>query len=46
VRVRRFRYRFTTPAERRQTGAWWVRVTAGTVVPPISLDRIDAVARA
>jgi hypothetical protein len=46
VRVRRFRYRFTSPAERRETRAWWVRVTAGTVVPPISLDRIDAVARA
>jgi hypothetical protein len=46
VRVRRFRYRFTNPAERRETGAWWVRVPAGTVVPPLSLDRIDSSARA
>jgi hypothetical protein len=42
VRVRRLRYRFTTPAERRETGAWWVRTPAGTLVPPVSRDRMGS----
>ena len=29
VRARLYRYRFTTRAERRQTGQWWVRTLAG-----------------
>lgn len=35
LRVRRFRYRFTTRAERRETGAWWHRelVRAESVSP-------------
>jgi hypothetical protein len=41
VRVRRFRYRFTTWEERRRSGAWWVRSPAGTVVPPLSRERIE-----
>jgi hypothetical protein len=46
VRARLYRYRFTTPAERRQTGAWWVREPAGEYLPPLRLDaagRLDAV---
>jgi hypothetical protein len=29
VRVRRYRYRFSSPEERRATGAWWVRQLVG-----------------
>jgi hypothetical protein len=36
VRVRRFRYRYTTPEERRRTGDWWVRRLVGTDVAPRS----------
>ncbi|ACU97761.1 Protein of unknown function (DUF1222) [Saccharomonospora viridis DSM 43017] len=32
VRARLFHYRFTTPAERAETGAWWVRRPVGSVV--------------
>jgi Lipase maturation factor len=38
VRVRLYRYRFTTRAEKRATGAWWVRTPVGTLVDPVSLD--------
>ncbi len=34
VRVRRFRYRYSTPQERRRTGDWWVRELVGTDVAP------------
>ncbi len=30
------RYRFTTPAERRETGAWWHRTLEGEFMPPVS----------
>lgn len=30
VRTTRYRYRFTTPAERAETGAWWDREPVGT----------------
>lgn len=36
VRVRRYRYRFSTPEERRQSGNWWVRDLVGTDVAPRS----------
>jgi hypothetical protein len=39
VRARLYRYRFTTPAERRQTGAWWSRELLGEYLPPLRLDR-------
>jgi hypothetical protein len=39
VRARLYRYRFTTPAERRQTGAWWHRDLVGEYLPPLRLDR-------
>jgi Lipase maturation factor len=38
VRARLYRYRFTTPAERRQTGAWWARDLVGEYLPPLRLD--------
>jgi hypothetical protein len=43
VRVRLFRYRFTTRQERRETGAWWSRTPAGILVDPLSLDRLSPV---
>nr|WP_246324936.1 lipase maturation factor family protein [Petropleomorpha daqingensis] len=40
VRVRLYRYRFTTRAEKRETGAWWVRTPVGIAVDPVSLDDV------
>jgi hypothetical protein len=37
VRARLYRYRFTTWAERRLTGAWWSRELIGEFMPPIAL---------
>ena len=39
IRARAFRYRYSTWAERRDTGAWWVRTLVGTLVDPVSLER-------
>jgi hypothetical protein len=39
VRARLYRYRFTTPAERRQTGAWWSRELLGEYLPPLRLPQ-------
>ncbi len=36
VRVRRYRYRYTTRAERRETGHFWTRTLLGDLVQPIS----------
>jgi Lipase maturation factor len=41
VRARLYRYRFTTPAERRQTGAWWSRDLVGEYLPPLRLGLRD-----
>jgi hypothetical protein len=38
VRARVFRYRFSTPLERRESGHWWVRTEAGSLVPPVTLS--------
>ncbi|HEV2021183.1 MAG TPA: lipase maturation factor family protein [Terriglobales bacterium] len=40
VRALLYDYRFTTPEERRQTGAWWARDLRGLYVPPVSLKDI------
>jgi hypothetical protein len=37
VRAQYYRYRFTTPDERRTTGAWWNRQLVGTFYGPVSL---------
>lgn len=39
VRARLFRYRFTTPSERRETGAWWHRELVGDYLRPTALRR-------
>ncbi|UPM44567.1 lipase maturation factor family protein [Halocatena salina] len=36
VRIHRYRYRFTTPEERSETGQWWQREYVGSYVDPIS----------
>jgi hypothetical protein len=38
VRARLYEYHFTTPAEHRQTGAWWKRTEEGSYFPAVSLD--------
>jgi predicted DCC family thiol-disulfide oxidoreductase YuxK len=37
VRAMLYRYRFTSPEERRSTGAWWSRELKGVYVPAVSL---------
>ena len=37
VRAMLYQYRFTTPAERKNTGAWWKRELKGAYVPAVSL---------
>ena len=38
LRASFYRYRFTTFAERRTTGAWWKREELGEYLPPVSLQ--------
>ena len=42
VRAVLYRYRFTTWAERRETGAWWHREPAGEVVAPVRRGEVRA----
>lgn len=35
IRARLYRYRFTTRAQRRESGAWWVRTLAGEFLRPV-----------
>jgi hypothetical protein len=37
VRALLYLYRFTSPQERRRTGAWWTRALIGEYVPPLAL---------
>jgi len=37
VRAQLYQYRFTTPAEKKSTGAWWSRELKGVYVPAVSL---------
>ena len=41
VRARLYLYRFTTPAERRESGAWWHRTLSGEYLAPLTLRRAD-----
>jgi hypothetical protein len=41
VRALLYLYRFTTPKERRETGAWWHRELVGDYVPPVSLRGVS-----
>ena len=42
IRIIRYRYRFTTPGERRETGEWWRRERVGTYVESASLPELRA----
>jgi uncharacterized membrane protein YhdT len=42
VRARLFRYRFSTWAERRESGVWWVRTFVGDLVRPVGLRDLAA----
>lgn len=42
VRALLYRYRFTSPAERRRTGAWWERTLVREYLPPVRLPSPDA----
>jgi len=37
IRAQYYRYQFTTPAERRESGRWWKRELIGTFYGPVSL---------
>ncbi|HTM17975.1 MAG TPA: lipase maturation factor family protein, partial [Terracidiphilus sp.] len=41
VRALFYRYRYTTPEQKRQTGAWWSRQLLGTYLPPMSLEALN-----
>jgi Lipase maturation factor len=45
VRARVFRYRYTTPAERRATGAWWSRTAGYDLASPVSLAQVAGARR-
>jgi hypothetical protein len=40
VRALFYQYRYTTPEEKRQTGAWWVRKELGVYLEPVSLETL------
>jgi hypothetical protein len=42
VRAVRYRYRFTSPEERSETGRWWDRERVGTYVRPVSAEDLRA----
>ena len=39
IRARMYKYTFTTPAERRQSGRWWNREVVGEYFPAVRLNR-------
>ena len=41
IRAKFYQYRFTTPEEHRQTGAWWKRQEVGEFLPSISLEDVQ-----
>ncbi|WP_109486332.1 lipase maturation factor family protein [Occallatibacter savannae] len=41
IRALFYRYRYTTPEQKRQTGAWWSRQLLGTYLPPMSLESLN-----
>ncbi|SDR34752.1 lipase maturation factor family protein [Natronobacterium texcoconense] len=40
ARAIRYRYQYTTPEEREETGDWWRRERVGTYVHPVSLEEL------
>jgi hypothetical protein len=46
MRARLYQYRFTSRAERRETGAWWARTPVAMWLPPLALDSTGALTTA
>ena len=42
IRIRRFRYRYTEPEERKKTGHWWKREFVDEYVPPVDRSTLSA----
>jgi hypothetical protein len=40
IRAQFYQYRYTTPQEKRKTGAWWSRELLGTYLPPVSAQTL------
>lgn len=43
VRALFYRYGYTTPQEKRETGAWWTRELLGTYLEPVSLETLKRI---
>jgi lipase maturation factor 1 len=39
IRALAYDYKFSSSAERRQTGAWWIRKPLGTYLPPVGFKQ-------
>lgn len=44
VRALFYQYGYTTRAQKRETGAWWVRKQLGVYLPPVSLEMFEKAA--
>ena len=38
IRMNIYKYRFTTPEERRKSGQWWIRELEGVFISPLTLE--------
>lgn len=45
VRLVYYDYRFTTPQERSESGAWWSRESKGYLTPAITLEQLQRATR-
>jgi lipase maturation factor 1 len=45
IRAHSYHYQFTSPQERKRTGAWWKRESEREYLPPISLDMFQPAPR-
>ena len=41
IRALFYRYRYTTPEQKRRSGAWWSRQLLGTYMPPMSIESLN-----
>jgi hypothetical protein len=43
IRALFYQYRYSTPQQRRATGAWWTRKLLGVYLPPVSMQTLDEI---